>query len=249
LILKAKREKHKSKSMSKKTSRGVTSGTPTSAKSVVTHTLENHQKFSHSISRKRTVVQPDTGKEPQNSTPRYYFNTEIPERYNETYITAIPKDPNWLYVYWEFSDETVHLMDSNLEQSGSKLVLRLKETDVAETFEEIMPFQVEVNDISTGQYVPVPENSGEFQVECGYFSDDEGFIPVIQSEPVTIPQSVAGGQIFDIFASEEEKKSTHFDTVNDFQVESSGSKQTEFFNSQTSSSYSKPLPGSAGSIF
>jgi hypothetical protein len=180
-------------------------------------------------------------------SPRYCFNTEIPERYNETYIIAIPKDPNWLYVYWEFSAETAQLMDSSLEQSGSKLVLRLKETDVEETLENVVPFQIDVNELSDGHYMEVPENCRQFQIECGCFVENGSYTPIIQSDPVTIPQS--DYQRFDIFASDEENSAALFDTVNNPVSYLSAKTQLDRINSQTCSSYSKHTQVAAGSIF
>ncbi|HEX2958890.1 MAG TPA: DUF4912 domain-containing protein [Chitinispirillaceae bacterium] len=181
------------------------------------------------------------------SGPRYCFSTEIPEHYNETYIIAIPKDPNWLYVYWEFSEEAARLMGSGLEQSGSKLVLRLKDADVEETIEAIVPFQIDINELCDGQYMEIPENSRQLQIECGCFSENGGFIPIVQSDPVILPQSDT--QCFDIFASDEEKNQTMFDSVNNPVNNFSTAAQLDLNNSQTCSSYSKHIQTSAGSIF
>jgi hypothetical protein len=112
-----------------------------------------------------------------------------------------------------------------------------------------MSFQVEVNDLSTGKYIPIPESSKEFQIECGFLSEKDVFFPIATSDPVIIPQSETGGQTFDLFASEEEKRTALFDTVITSPIDPSDKKITGLFNSQTCSSYSKPHPGSAGSIF
>lgn len=180
-------------------------------------------------------------------SPRYCFSTEIPERYNETYIIAIPKDPNWLYVYWEFSEETARLMDSSLEQSGSKLVLRLKETDVEEALETVVPFQIDVNELFDGHYMEIPENSRQFQIECGCYIENGCYAPIVHSDPVTIPQS--NHQRFDIFASDEEKNAVLFDSVNNPVTYLSTTTPLDRINSQTCSSYSKHTPSTAGSIF
>jgi hypothetical protein len=180
-------------------------------------------------------------------SPRYCFSTEIPEHYNETYIIAIPKDPNWLYVYWEFSEDAVRLMDSSLEQSGSKLVLRLKETDIEEALETIVPFQIDVNELCNGHYMEVPENSRQFQIECGFFKENGSYTPIVQSDPVTIPSS--DFQRFDIFASDEENDAALFDSVNNPLQCLSTNTQSDRINSQTCSSYSKHTQAAAGSIF
>lgn len=180
-------------------------------------------------------------------SPRYCFSTEIPERYNETYIIAIPKDPNWLYVYWEFSEDATRLMDSSLEQSGSKLVLRLKESDLEETLETVVPFQIDVNELCDGHYMEVPENSRQFQIECGFFKENGSYTPIVQSDPVTIPPS--DFQRFDIFASDEENNAALFDSVNNPLKCLYSKTQLDRINSQTCSSYSKHTQATAGSIF
>jgi hypothetical protein len=235
--------------MSKQKTTGVSFEAPSIRTSHISQSSKKPQTKNKLTLDESTFIGTELSNDSQSATPRYCFNTEIPERYNETYIIAIPKDPNWMYVYWEFSDETANLMESNLEQSGSKLVLRLKETEVAESLEVVIPFQVDVAEINNGQYMPIPENSKQFQIECGCFSENGDYIPIAQSDPVFIPSGDADGQIFDIFASDEEKMVSVFNSVNSLTNSLSNSMQSDFFNSKSCTSYSKPLPGSAGSIF
>jgi hypothetical protein len=235
--------------MSKQKTAGVSVETPFIRTNLISKPSKKPQIINKLILNESENIGTELSNESLSATPRYCFNTEIPERYNETYIIAIPKDPNWMYVYWEFSDETANLMESNLEQSGSKLVLRLKETEVAESLEVVIPFQVDVAEINNGQYMPIPENSKQFQIECGCFSENGDYIPIAQSDPVFIPSGDADGQIFDIFASDEEKMVSVFNSVNSLTNSLSNSMQSDFFNSKSCTSYSKPLPGSAGSIF
>ena len=45
---------------------------------------------------------------------RYSFNTDLPESYNKTYLIALPKDPHWLFLYWEIAEDTIDNMKNNI---------------------------------------------------------------------------------------------------------------------------------------
>lgn len=49
----------------------------------------------------------------------------VPDRYNETMIRALPRDPSWIYAYWDIADQR----RANLgeEESASGLFLRVVE--------------------------------------------------------------------------------------------------------------------------
>jgi hypothetical protein len=120
-------------------------------------------------------------------SPRYSFSTEIPERYNETYIAAIPKDPDSLFVYWEFSDETVQLMHTMMDPIGSKVVLRVKETECSDGNGDILSFHVEGNKQQEEFLLKIPEHGKTYHVECGHFTPKGEFVQIAQSDPVVIP--------------------------------------------------------------
>lgn len=61
------------------------------------------------------------------SGPRYSFSTEIPEYYNETYIRAIPRNPECLFVYWELSDSSLDNLKSKLGNDIGESVLKIEE--------------------------------------------------------------------------------------------------------------------------
>jgi hypothetical protein len=139
--------------------------------------------------------------ESQSSSPRYSFSTEIPERYNETYITAIPKDPDSLYVYWEFSDETIKVMNTMMDQIGSQVILRVKEPDTSDADDDMLSFHVEVNKQQEECFFKIPEQGKKYQVECGHLTETGEFVPIAQSDPVLIPFTQPETQLFDSFVN------------------------------------------------
>ncbi|NLG17463.1 MAG: DUF4912 domain-containing protein [Fibrobacter sp.] len=64
-------------------------------------------------------------KKSSNNGPRYKFSTDIPQKYDQDYVCAIPRDPLTSFVYWEFTPETLKRKTSE-SQLGSKIVLTVK---------------------------------------------------------------------------------------------------------------------------
>lgn len=54
-------------------------------------------------------------------------NSGIPERYNETMIRALPRDPSWIYAYWDISEQKRAPFTE--EESAAGLFLRVSEKD------------------------------------------------------------------------------------------------------------------------
>lgn len=132
------------------------------------------------------------------SGPRYGFSTEIPDKYDESYVCAIPLNPKEMYVYWEFSpDDSAEIslnseIRSNTEissdsiESVSKLILRLKEKNnssecITDSVKE--SFLVEIDDSVCSKVIETPQSGKEYMVESGYISTDGAFKPVASSEP------------------------------------------------------------------
>ena len=86
-----------------------------------------------SVSKKTTARKTDrknaTGKKAgkKNSTPpkkskkkrtgynsKYVVITDLPDCYNRTYLRALPKDPEWLFAYWEISKEHIDTLRNKM---------------------------------------------------------------------------------------------------------------------------------------
>lgn len=127
-----------------------------------------------------------------NSGPRYGFSTEIPDKYNESYVFAVPRNPQEMYVYWEVSPEDAGKINSNNE-NASKLILRLKEENFSsenQSDSEKEDFFIEIDNSVCSKIIELPQSGKKYVVESGFISSDGDFKPVASSESKEISPSL-----------------------------------------------------------
>lgn len=112
----------------------------------------------------------------------------LPSSYNETSITVLIRDPFWLYVYWDFSQE----VKENLEKefgAWNRTPLSLKVWEEQESG-GIEPgfFNVSVNPATGHWYINVQPNH-QYTVELGYFRPSGEFVSLARSNTVITPRA------------------------------------------------------------
>ena len=107
---------------------------------------------------------------------------ELPPLDEANRIVLLPRDPSWLFTYWELTRE---YKEAARMAGGAQLALRLHLMDgkVTSTF-----FEHEVSEWARSWYLPVPRPEQEYQVEIGYrtASGDQWF-PMARSNSVKVP--------------------------------------------------------------
>ena len=104
--------------------------------------------------------------------PRYTFSTDIPDHYNETYICALPKNPEWMFVYWELGPEYQGSI-AEQEKCGSKYVLRTEEfgvkvlNEIFSDAEKPLIVDTEIDARSNECYVRIPYSGKEYTITMG----------------------------------------------------------------------------------
>ncbi len=97
----------------------------------------------------------------------------IPETYNKDRLCAMPVNPNWIHLYWDFSDANREFLKSHQVR---KVVLRVYDvtfiefdgTNAHRTFE----INVDINNMKN-YYLNVPMPGSHYLAEIGYY-DQEG---------------------------------------------------------------------------
>ncbi|MGC9795738.1 DUF4912 domain-containing protein [Fervidobacterium riparium] len=97
----------------------------------------------------------------------------IPETYNKDRLVAMPVNPNWIHLYWDFSDANREFLKSHQVR---KVVLRVYDvtfiefdgTNAHRTFE----INVDINHMKN-YYINVPMPGAHYLAEIGYY-DQEG---------------------------------------------------------------------------
>ncbi len=131
--------------------------------------------------------------------PRYTFSTDIPEKYDDFYLRALPRDPQWVYVYWELPDGTKGPSEKAIRADSefAQWILRVKASpsaDVKDPSDEHQ-FDIPINLKDTSSYVKLPEPGYKCNIECGHITNTGKFIPVSSTVPFFVPPPVVKGKI------------------------------------------------------
>jgi hypothetical protein len=126
--------------------------------------------------------------------PKYFFSTEIPGAYNETYMRALPRDPLWIFVYWELSGETIELMRRHVGAdvfNSSKWVLRV--LDVSDIFYDgtnaWRQMDIDLAPYASSWYVKVWEAGRTYMLQCGIVTPENRFYSAVNSNAVQAPRA------------------------------------------------------------
>ena len=124
--------------------------------------------------------------------PKYFFRTDIPDVYNDTYMRALPRDPEWVFVYWEISESSRNALKAKMggaAYNSSKKLLRLYDVtgrnydgSNAQGYTDI-----EINEYANNWYVRVPAPGRTYLVECGFLTSEGRFFLAVRSNAVNVP--------------------------------------------------------------
>ncbi len=110
--------------------------------------------------------------------------SNLPVKHEQDCISLLVRDPHWLYVYWDISENRKDLL---VKELGSELISRslpvLKITNV--TSNEC--FYVRINEFSTNWYVNVADANSVYIAELGRKVSDSFFISILGSNSVVTP--------------------------------------------------------------
>ena len=124
--------------------------------------------------------------------PKYFFHTDIPDVYNDTYMRALPRDPEWIFVYWEISESSRNALKGKMGEAAyhsSKKLLRLYDvTDRNYDGSNAQSYtDIEINDYANNWYIHVPEPGKTYLVECGFLTSEGRFFLAVRSNAVKVP--------------------------------------------------------------
>jgi hypothetical protein len=131
--------------------------------------------------------------EPAGSRPRYYFSTELPQQYQNSYLTAIPRDPEWVFLYWELAqnklDEAKDRMGEGAFSTAQPVLRLLDVTEIEYNGSNAWSSaDTIINGYADNWYLRVPLPDRTYIVEYGFLSSGGAFHPVLRSNPIRIPR-------------------------------------------------------------
>ncbi len=116
----------------------------------------------------------------------------LQEHYGETKIALLPRDPKWIYAYWEIAEakkEEVRRKRGEEIFSRSSLTLRFYDvTDIVFSGRNAhKQFDVKVDSEIGNWYFQVPESGRTYLSDIGLLTEEGKFITLARSNPVSLP--------------------------------------------------------------
>lgn len=117
----------------------------------------------------------------------------LPKHYNDTKVVILPRDPNFLYVYWEVSSSTIGELSTKLCKDNftqCRWVLRVYDvTDINfDGTNANKHFDVFVGNESDSWYVNVLETNRVWCVDLGLLAPNGSFVLVTRSNVIATPR-------------------------------------------------------------
>ncbi|MBI5481469.1 MAG: DUF4912 domain-containing protein [Deltaproteobacteria bacterium] len=125
---------------------------------------------------------------------------ELPEGYADNRIVLLPRDPQWLYSYWDVTNE--HKQAARI-RGGLFLCLRLYDvTDVIfDGSNAHAMWEQEVHELARNWYLHVPSPGRRYCLEIGYRGGEGQWLPLARSNTVPAPVDRPAERIQDEFVT------------------------------------------------
>ncbi|OQA91543.1 MAG: hypothetical protein BWY26_00870 [Elusimicrobia bacterium ADurb.Bin231] len=127
-------------------------------------------------------------------TKNIYIDTgyPLPEKYNEDIIVVLPRDPYWIFVYWEINDDTIKRITNGYSAAAlkqSEIVLRLHAVAGVKVQGSNSPRHTDfpVSLSCQNWYLKVSKPGRAYWVELGIKTLSGNFISLARSNRVELP--------------------------------------------------------------
>lgn len=125
--------------------------------------------------------------------PAGYVDTgaQLPEGYGQTRIVLLPRDPHWMYTYWEITEQTAKEIKGQYGEDvfhKAQQTLRMHEVNV-QTVQPIRYVDVSIAFDAKNWYLRADKDNSSWFVEIGLKMSDGKFIVIAKSNLITLPSS------------------------------------------------------------
>jgi hypothetical protein len=124
---------------------------------------------------------------PTAEAPRF---GDIPWAYGDDRVTAMARDPSWIFVYWELTDEAIARARQEVQDPGGWCVLRVYDTTYRHFDGTNANWYVDiaVHREANNYYVPVHRPGATIHVDIGIKSHEGWFAKIARSSGVEMPR-------------------------------------------------------------
>jgi hypothetical protein len=114
----------------------------------------------------------------------------IPWGYGENRVTALARDPHWIFVYWELTDEAIERARAEVDAPDAECVLRVYDTThrLFDGTNANWSMDVPIHRPSNNHYVCVNRPASTFHVDIGVKSREGYFAKIARSGPAEMPR-------------------------------------------------------------
>ena len=109
---------------------------------------------------------------------------ELPDRYKETKLVLMMRDPEWCFFYWDISDEDINYHSLK----GKRISVRIFHVFGYDINNGEIHKEIEVNYIYGDRYVNLAMPHAYFIGELGYYDENNRFIVLARSNMIYAPR-------------------------------------------------------------
>ena len=128
---------------------------------------------------------------------------ELPSYNTTSRITLIPKDPSWIYAYWEIADSSVEDVRRQLggNLNGARFVVRMYDVTYKDFngFNANNWFDIEVGRYSNNWYINLWNDNVSYCAEIGIAHNSGRFFPMARSNFAHTPRSNSSNRFEEIW--------------------------------------------------
>ncbi len=111
---------------------------------------------------------------------------DLVDGYGDSWITLLPRDPQWAYAYWDVPDQHKQALR---QQGGQRLALRFYDVTAIDLSHQNPHSlqQYDCDELARDWYIPVPVSDRDYIVEIGYVAEDGRWLMLARSNAIRVP--------------------------------------------------------------
>lgn len=124
---------------------------------------------------------------------KFVENLDLPAGYNHTNLTLIPRDPYWIFAYWEISPSALEKLKKRIgKKSFENALYKIRMHDVTSVDfngkNANSSFDVDITEKKGNSYINLPCDNVNYRAELGISAPDGNFFPLTMSNYAAVPR-------------------------------------------------------------
>lgn len=134
---------------------------------------------------------------------------DLPRSYGRDRIVVMVRDPFWLHVYWEITEQSIRRAEAALEQEwhGAKAILRVVDitSEEASSLTESLVRDIDIHEGCNNWYIDVKRPNRAYRIDIGYITKSGRFYMMCRSNVINTPRPNVSDQIDENWAEVQQK--------------------------------------------